>query len=402
MKSIDKKIRPFYFIQLACAASGMALSIYLLVHHTRVKLGIQDSSSFCSFGRMADCDIVNVSRFSEVSGVPLASIGAVYFFFLLILGILFSPKNPLFKALSGFLMGLTSLALFIDLILLVGIQWLTLKSFCLLCILTYVANLGHLLANYRINTLLPSPKNGVSWKNLKKSQTVILLLGVLVFMGILSFLPSWIESRSGQDSNQRKALVSDFFNQWPQLPSKNIPISAGDASFGNPNAKLKITVFSDFQCPFCRKAAFSLHSLLPSFKEDIYLTFKHFPLDSTCNPIVPSPMHPFACSLARLGVCAQEKNRFWDYHDTVFMKVEDSDLLSGWDSLRTKLNDIFSADEFDRCLQSDSSLSGVKKNIQEGIELEIKGTPATFVNGRVLSIPLDLETLKKLIELEKS
>lgn len=401
MKSLEKKIRPLYFIQLTCAVIGMVISLYLLVHHTRVKLGIQDSSSFCSFGRMADCDIVNVSRFSEVSGVPLASIGAVYFFFLLILGLVFTPKSPLFKAVSTLLIGLTSLALLIDLILLVWIQWLTLKSFCLLCILTYVANLGHLVANYRMKTLLPS-KNSGFLKNLKWSQPVILFLGMSVFIGVISFLPSWIQSRSGQDLNQRKALISDFFNQWPQLPSKNIPISKEDASFGNPDAKLKIIVFSDFQCPFCRKAAFSLHSLLPSFKEDIFLTFKHFPLDSSCNPVVPSPMHPFACSLARLGVCAQEKNRFWDYHDTVFMKVEDSDLLSGWDSLRTKLSAIFTAAEFDQCLQSESSLSGVKKNVQEGIELEIKGTPATFVNGRVLSIPLDLETLKKLIELEKS
>jgi protein-disulfide isomerase len=113
-------------------------------------------------------------------------------------------------------------------------------------------------------------------------------------------------------------------------------------------------------------------------------------------------MHPFACSLARLGVCAQAKNRFWDYHDKVFMDVEDADLVSGWDNLRSKLSSIFTSEEFDNCLQSDSSLMGVKQNIQEGIDLEIKGTPATFVNGRTLSIPLDFETLKKLIDLEKS
>ncbi|NBX77391.1 MAG: vitamin K epoxide reductase family protein [Proteobacteria bacterium] len=101
------QIRKLHLIQIVAACLGTALSIYLLVHHTRVNLGIQDSSSFCSFGGLADCD-VNVSKYSEVAGVPLAAIGAIYFFVLLILGLLVPPKNPNFQIVGRFLAWLSS------------------------------------------------------------------------------------------------------------------------------------------------------------------------------------------------------------------------------------------------------------------------------------------------------
>jgi len=405
---IASKILRLHFFQIGAALLGTALSIYLLVHHTRVKLGIQDSSSFCSFGGLADCDIVNVSKYSEVAGVPVAAIGAVYFFVLLILGMLIPPKNPNFALVSRLLAWLSSLALLVDLFLLFGIQWLALKSFCLICILTYLANLAHLGANFKRTQLehKTHPLQNLFWgnkpwsfKQLSSSRFVMALIAIAAFSGLLLFLPSWIELKNGR-AGQAKEAASDFLSQWSQLPVQEISFGPGDSTFGNPEAKLKIVVFSDFQCPFCKKAAFSLHTLLPSFKNEVWVAFKNFPLDPTCNPLVQHKMHPYACSLARLSVCANKKGKFWEYHDQVFMHIDEADLEGGWDVIRKKLSSVFTNSEIDECLRDPESLSRVQNDIDLGIKLGIQGTPATFINGKSMTVPLDMETLRKIISLE--
>ena len=408
MNPLAPQIRKLHLIQIVAALLGTALSIYLLVHHTRVKLGIQDSSSFCSFGGLADCDVVNVSKYSEVAGVPLAAIGAIYFFVLLILGILIPPRNPNFQLVNRFLAWLSLIALLIDLFLLVGVQWLMLKSFCLMCILTYLANLAHLGANFRQTQLQYKSHllQNLFWGNrpwslrqFSSSRFVMALISIIAFSGLLLFLPSWIELKNGQ-AGQEKEAASDFLSQWSQLPVQEVSIGPEDSTSGNPEAKVKIVVFSDFQCPFCKKTAFSLHTLLPSFKNEIWVAFKNFPLDPTCNSLVQHKMHPYACSLARLSVCANKKGKFWEYHDQVFMHIDEGDLEGGWDVIRKKLASVFTGAEIDECLRSPESLSPVQKDIDLGIQLGIQGTPAVFINGRLVSVPLDMDTLRKIISLE--
>jgi protein-disulfide isomerase len=297
----------------------------------------------------------------------------------------------------------------VDLALLVIVQWFILKSFCLLCILTYLATFIHLLVNfYRSKCEKPStPIQNLFWGNqpwtfkyFSKPQLLLAFFSLVIFGLFTAFLPSWIQTRA-PGWEDRKAAINIFMDEWSKTPNIEIETNEWDGHFGNPEAKLKIVIFSDFECPFCKKAAFTLHTLLPSFQKDVSVTFKHFPLDSSCNSMVPRPMHLYACSLARLAICANEKGKFWDYHDTVFMKLDETDLKAGWDELRTKLSSIFSSEEIDSCLKASSPLEKVKKDIEIGLGLGILGTPALFANGKPLTVPLDFEGLRQLVELSK-
>ncbi len=408
MKVKVKKFQWLHGCQLMFSLLGAFLSLYLLIHHTRVKLGIQETSSFCSFGQFADCDIVNVSRFSEIAGVPLAALGILYFLALFLLGVLVPPKNTQFPTVSRLTAWMSSLALVFDLYLLVAIQWLELQSFCVLCILTYVANLGYLISGFRRVQLQTSShrlqaffwgSQPWSLRSFSIPKLLVFLLGMGLSGLLVYFIPHWIQ----QNSQTNQANHSDLPQVLEYLKSvepKAVPVDSADGTYGNPTSKIKIVVFSDFQCPFCKTAAFSFHTLLPSFKDRVFLTFKHFPLDPACNPAVSHKMHPFACSLARLGVCAQKKGKFWEYHDRVFMKLEESDFAGGWDVLRTKLSSLFSSSEIDECLRNSASLEQVQKDIELGLNLGIQGTPATFINGKLVPIPVDLPILQKIIESE--
>ena len=382
--------------QFALAILGLLISAYLLWHHTQVKLGIEDSASFCSFGKISNCDVVNASRFSEIGGVPLAALGVAYFGALLLLGIFFPLPKSGFRLSLKLMMGLATFALFFDLFLLIKVQWLTLGSFCLLCILTYFANLGHLWGSVLLLKTPVSPKNGQVKAEKEGIRWGLCLFSILALTGVSLALPSFIVSRD-QGFEKNQVAVQDFIQNWDQILPVEIPISPFDGTWGKKEAPVRVVVFSDFQCPFCRKTAFQLHTLLPSYKDRIYLVFKHFPLNPNCNPAVEHNMHPYACSLAQLAICAAKKNLFWEFHDAVFLKMKDEDFVSGWDKLRNETSGIFSNQEIEACLDSEEAKNQVASDVETGLEVRIEGTPAVFINGRPVSFFLDAQSLGEII-----
>jgi uncharacterized membrane protein len=74
---LNKKL---YWTQTILALLGTILSIYLFFQHAQIKFGIQDSDSFCTLGPYADCNAVNSSDFSEFLGIPIAAVGALFYF----------------------------------------------------------------------------------------------------------------------------------------------------------------------------------------------------------------------------------------------------------------------------------------------------------------------------------
>ena len=69
-----------------------------------------------------------------------------------------------------------------------------------------------------------------------------------------------------------------------------------------------IVEFSDFECPFCKRATATLDALLERYGDRVRFVFKDFPLSS----------HSTASKAAEAGNCANEQNRFWEFHDKLF------------------------------------------------------------------------------------
>ncbi len=119
-----------------------------------------------------------------------------------------------------------------------------------------------------------------------------------------------------------------------QLPVKNIEIRPSDETREPRTAKIKMVVFSDFRVPALpSETAFTMNNALRPFQDKIQLTFKNFPLDNSCNPALKYQLHPYACELARLGFCAHEKGKFWDYHDQVFLGFKGDEFEKGKDAV---------------------------------------------------------------------
>lgn len=173
--------------------------------------------------------------------------------------------------------------------------------------------------------------------------------------------------------------------------SKILEVKDSDHVLGNPNAKVTVIEYSDFECPFCGKM---FAETIPKLKEnfikngDVKFIYRHFPLRS---------IHQYAQKSAEASECAGEQGKFWEYHDTVFEKQA----LLGMDSLKSWAKELgLNSSQFDSCLDSGKYEERVEKDYSEGISLNINGTPATFINGKLISGAIPYEEFEKVINEE--
>jgi len=396
-------------LEILIALSGTLLSVYLTIQHTRLKTGIQATTSFCSIGSYVDCDAVNVSPYAEIFGIPLGTLGAIYFFTILMIALLSLVDARTNEWFQKCIVWLSLLGLGFDVWLIIA-QIALLKNICVLCFLIYGFNLNLLLTSLKLihdgtwhKTLVEVLKNPSLFtlpKPFPWAAWTIAKISGISFLAVLIMLPYPMMLKTENHAFIQQ-MSEQYFEGWKTMPPKPLPIDANDSVWGNPKASIQLVEFSDFQCPHCQKAAFFLHTALKRWSNDVYLVFKHYPLDSSCNTSVPNQTHPIACSLARLSVCAAAKGSFWGLHDHLFLKWQDAATATDLNQARSALDGFFTPDELSACLNSDESLQRVTKDIQEGNDLGIRGTPTLFINGKQVGLPITVDNINRLLEIER-
>jgi protein-disulfide isomerase len=147
--------------------------------------------------------------------------------------------------------------------------------------------------------------------------------------------------------------------------------SAGHPSIGGRSAPVTIVEFSDFQCPFCRAAENSLKQVRQKYGDQVRLVYMDFPLG----------FHPHAMDAARAARCAADQDKFWQFHDALFLdqKKLDPDNLQ---QTAAKLG--LDRAKFNACFTNDKQNAGIRQDMAEGNSLGVTGTPTFFINGREL------------------
>lgn len=157
-------------------------------------------------------------------------------------------------------------------------------------------------------------------------------------------------------------------------------------SLGPMDAPVTLVEFSDFQCPYCARLAPVVKRIAGEYPGQVRVVFRQFPLRS---------IHPRAQKAAEASLCAFDQGRFWEMHDALFgdiKKLEPKDLTARAKKLNLDLR------AFNQCLESGKYAATVQQDLEDGMAAGVSGTPAVYINGRVLKGSKPYDSIKELVE----
>lgn len=193
-----------------------------------------------------------------------------------------------------------------------------------------------------------------------------------------------LQDLPSQPSNNAQGPLIVDENTAPSI--QNFEITKDDHVRGNFNASITLIEFSDFECPFCVRHYPTLNKILNDYKGKIRLVYKHFPLR----------FHPNAQKAAEASECADEQGKFWEYHDKLFENFQIGYSIENFKKWAKELG--LNVNQFNDCLDSGKYAKKVQADSQEGLEKGVNGTPATFVNGQLISGAQPYELFKQIID----
>jgi protein-disulfide isomerase len=177
----------------------------------------------------------------------------------------------------------------------------------------------------------------------------------------------------------------DAANQ-PLAAALQATIAKADApSFGPADAKVTMVEFSDFQCPYCSKAAQVTHKIKEKYSNKVRFVFRQFPLS----------FHDKAHVAAEAGMAANAQGKFWQMHDLMFANQSalDRESLDKY-AKQAGLN----LATFKQALDSKQYVAAVDADVKLGGEAAVNGTPSLFLNGARVQDPTNFDAVSGMIE----
>ncbi len=168
--------------------------------------------------------------------------------------------------------------------------------------------------------------------------------------------------------------------------------TAGRPGKGAADPLVTVIVFSDFQCPYCKRVSSTLDDLLRAYPSDVRIVYRHLPL----------PFHRQAMPAALAAAAADRQGRFWAMHDLLFANASRLEELAKNDfqelarqlglDLGQYLND-YNDPGLQRLVDDDIDVAG---------RFGATGTPSFFINGRKMSGARPFDDFADVIEEERT
>jgi protein-disulfide isomerase len=197
-----------------------------------------------------------------------------------------------------------------------------------------------------------------------------------------------LESRKNEffKTLRSKAKVTTYLKSPPIFRAD---VAVNGAPFkGSERATVTIVKFEDFQCPYCKTVQTTYQALLKRYDGKVRLVHKDLPLDA---------IHPQARQAAEAARCAGEQGKFWEYHDALYANSPKAAV----EELKAYAKEVgINATSFEQCFTSGKYKGLVQKDLSEGAQLGLTGTPTFFINGREMSGAQPVEAFTAIIDEE--
>lgn len=366
---MDKKgltlqgITGMHALHILNAVLMAAAGIYLTTHFydTLYPSGLGGASTLCDVSAFWNCDVATHSKVASLAGVPIAFLGLLNGLFLIGASLFAS------EAYERTASAVTKYNA-IGTLFLLGFSLVALGGLCPVCTVYYVLSwiAAALFWKKGINSWVPDVKVAGIWLAITLASSVAL-------SQYTAGRATKLANVSTQVVTQYNALA-DYGDPEPASP---FLIHSSTPNFAD--APIRVSVFSDFQCPFCKVVAEQMPQLVRRYAGKINVQYFFYPLDSACNSSVKSAMHQYACRAAMLAACDPAK--FNEVHDEIFANQEKLDL----DSLKA----IADKHGLTACFEGQTTRDAVLASINGATKFNLRSTPTIIINGKKIegSIP---------------
>ena len=397
-----KKSLLFAALFFTLIGAGLALYATNLTFKLTVS-GLIDPSG-CSFNDWLTCDTVLSTGSAKMFGVPVAWFGFLFYIwsFFVILFAIINSSTPFGKTCAEAVLFISVISILFTFFKIY--QLITLGVICPVCVGMYISNFAlliFLMMSLKINFKdIPGfeinyCRNIFKKKNSQEPAPHPLRFGVIFiwtfamgFLGLKYYENTVVEL----NPSKVKLILDEHFKQLPLIFSTdNAPLT------GNPDAKVKIVVFSDFQCPACKLLASNIKTFLLENKSDISFSFLNYPLDSSINKYIKHELHKFSGISAMAGVCAAEQGKFWEFHDELF---KNQTSINREFLTETAIRLGLDMNQYNECMASEETRQKVVSNIETAKGINISSTPSIFINGRKVKYWNSPEVLRAIIKEE--
>lgn len=352
---------------IALSTLMLGFSIYLTQHYFDIRFpsGLE-GKSLCNINSFFNCNKTTFSHLSNIAGVPIALFGAIIGF-LTLMGLVI--KNEAYEKTIYFTLLVNALGC----IILFLYSLIILHGLCPFCTLYYVTS-GLLFFLFY-----------------KKSSSYIPNIAYLTGFAVLVIVASLITRNSVIEKEKaQKEIGSDLIKQYYSLPNLGSPaISSVFKIASAENAPIKITVFSDFECPACKAFSEILPQIALRYAGKIDIQYFFYPLDNSCNPNMERPMHQYACKAAYAAAC-MPLDKFASSHDDLFHNQDKFD--SGF------VDKFITENKLEKCVADPNTKEKVVALIKASAPFNIRSTPTFLVNGVKIEGVLPMDQLNAIFD----
>lgn len=338
-------------------------------------------------GEAGGCVQLTGSRWGKIFGWPVSFLGTAWFASLVAFQLAGWAGRVPGLLLTAFSAGALGSLFFLSLIL-------CYRHVCPYCLMVHSAN----LAAWLLLATAPQP----TWSTPQNILGAAIAAGVFV---ATTLTLAWARARTKKASAQRRERqlqrsLRRIRRHLHRARKQHLrPQVLGRWWRGPQNAAVRLVVFSDYECPDCRRTELQLERYLVD-RCNVAVTYKHFPLSRQCNRRVKSASeHRHACRAARVaeaaGVLAGSRG-FLPVHSWLFhckAVFTDQELANALPTLGFADPQAF----FD-AMSGPEVAKHLEEDIEEGIRLGLAGTPAVFVEGLRLEGVTNERAIPRLLE----
>jgi len=229
-----------------------------------------------------------------------------------------------------------------------------------------------------MQTVIKNPQNNL--KYYIPPKWIIILLIITITIIALFVLIAKLSKPSNSNS------PNNIINNLPiNNPTRLLAEKRDRPSFGNPDAKLVIVEFSDFQCSVCQAEFPIIRAIANKYQDQILYIYRQYPIINDGSPLV-----------SQASLCANEQNKFWPLHDRLFLNAK-SDFTKD-DLITIAQQSGLNKNQFSNCLSSEKYQDIINEDFQDGYALQVPGTPTFFINGNKLSGEVSTDNWELIID----